>query len=74
MDNLTTRLDDLDIKFDYFNARLTKPEQSVNSKFQEFESVLSGKVNCSDLENNLERLNRIEHIELEKEDIAVMKE
>ena len=36
--------------------------------------MLSGKVSCSDLENILEKLNRLEHIELEKEDIAVMKE
>ena len=74
MDNLTTRLDYLDIKFDNFNARLTKLEQSVNSKFQKFEIASKDKVNCSDLENILEILNRLEHIELEKEDIAVMKD
>ena len=44
VNNLTRRLDDLDIKFDNFNARLTKLEQSVNSKFQEFESVLRGEL------------------------------
>ena len=60
VDNSTTRLDNLDIKFDNFNPRLTKLEQSVNSKFQEFESVLGGKVNLEDI---LERLNRLEHIE-----------
>ena len=36
--------------------------------------MLSDKVNCSDLDNVLERLNRLEHIELKKEDIAIMKE
>ena len=74
VDNLTIRLDDLDIKFDNLNARLTILEQSVNSKFQELESVLSDRVNCSSLKIFLERLNRLEHIDLEKQDIVVMKE
>ena len=66
VDNLRTRLDDLDIKFDNLNARITKLEQSASSKFQEFESELSDKVNCKDLESILERLNCLEHIEIRK--------